>query len=1127
MKMGRLMKTPWHPLSLLSGLLLCLCGISAQGAEARQISVTYDFQPPRIAATGDYVRVSVAGCQGSHAVGEPVLPFRTAKILLPPGWRPDKAGATLLDGPQALPIERAVEFGRTPLPIGIGQGPAAELAKNDKPNPQIYGSLNAYPKGRVELLSVQKWCGYSIAIIRLSPVQYIPGKKQLLFSRHVRLDVSLSPEPIKAETPGMLTRNGMQQRQIASFVDNPGGMSEYASSGPDMLEAYNYLLVTSQALMPAFQPLLDQKVADGLAVKTETMENVRSGYSGVDDAEKLRNFLKYAYTNWGITYVLLAGDTSVVPFRGAYATGGGDTDNALPCDLYFSCLDGSWNGDADSLWGEPNDGDGGGDVDLLGEVYVGRAPVQTTTEANTFVAKIVDYEQNGTPNMYNARFLAEYLGNYYGDDAQGGDALDRLLPCFGEYAIDWLDDRPTNGATWGAAESVAALNLSPHIVAHFGHADTGYALRLVEGDLDSLTNPGLFLVNSTGCYCGAFDYSDCIAEELVKRNSRGAFAVLMNSRYGWFSVPSVWLFSGEFVEKFFYELLSQKHANVGIANQLSKHDMVGQAAGDEVYRWCYYEINLFGDPHTALKTGLAIVTSSPLPAAYVGEPYSLTLRAAGGTQPYSWSITAGTPPSELSFDPATGEISGTPSAMGDYQFTVQLTDSANPAATVTKPFDMTVTERLVITTPSPLPSATLSQPYAVSLQAQGGTAPYIWSEEGATSYTESDPGAGWIGGGTAQGWYADEDCWSYTLPWSFPYYGQARTSVYVCSNGYLDFTSSTPDWTNTDAELMSSVRIAPLWDDLDTSWYYNDDIFITESADFVVIRWAAHTWYTDYPVNVEAVLYRDGRIKFNYGPAHTGLIPTIGISMGDNSHFTLSSRNNDSWIPANVSSLFTSRTLPAGLALDATGAITGTPTGRGTAHFTAQVTDSGATPQTATREYSIDVTLNLNVQSTPVRGVAITGSPAGRTNYSAQLTQDASVSLWAPAKVTTSGLPYLFYRWTLNGVAKTTGQRRLSFAIAQNSTAVAAYRRVRRLTISGPTRIYEGGRGTYRCMAYFTTGPSQNVTKLASWRESSSYLRFVSAGVLRTYAVTRNRSYYITASYGGVTTRFLVTIVNR
>ena len=64
-----------------------------------------------------------------------------------------------------------------------------------------------------------------------------------------------------------------------------------------------------------------------------------------------------------------------------------------------------------------------------------------------------------------------------------------------------------------------------------------------------------------------------------------------------------------------------------------------------------------------------------LPAGNVGEAYaSTTLSAQGGTSPYSYAVAAGALPDGMSLS-AGGEISGTPSVAGTFNFTVAATDS--------------------------------------------------------------------------------------------------------------------------------------------------------------------------------------------------------------------------------------------------------------------------------------------------------------------------------------------------------------------------------------------------------------------------------------------------------------------
>jgi streptogramin lyase len=72
---------------------------------------------------------------------------------------------------------------------------------------------------------------------------------------------------------------------------------------------------------------------------------------------------------------------------------------------------------------------------------------------------------------------------------------------------------------------------------------------------------------------------------------------------------------------------------------------------------------------------LFVTTAMPLAAGMVGAAYSASFAATGGTPPYSWSFSAGTPfPPGLAVA-ATGVMSGTPSTAGGYSFFVRVADS--------------------------------------------------------------------------------------------------------------------------------------------------------------------------------------------------------------------------------------------------------------------------------------------------------------------------------------------------------------------------------------------------------------------------------------------------------------------
>ena len=85
------------------------------------------------------------------------------------------------------------------------------------------------------------------------------------------------------------------------------------------------------------------------------------------------------------------------------------------------------------------------------------------------------------------------------------------------------------------------------------------------------------------------------------------------------------------------------------------------------------------------------VTTTSLPGAIAGVPYSATLAASGGVAPYTWSLASGSLPAGLTLDPSTGTIAGTPAAPGTSTFTVTVTDSANPAEFAAATLSITVT----------------------------------------------------------------------------------------------------------------------------------------------------------------------------------------------------------------------------------------------------------------------------------------------------------------------------------------------------------------------------------------------------------------------------------------------------
>jgi len=120
------------------------------------------------------------------------------------------------------------------------------------------------------------------------------------------------------------------------------------------------------------------------------------------------------------------------------------------------------------------------------------------------------------------------------------------------------------------------------------------------------------------------------------------------------------------------------------------------------------------------------ITTTALPVGAMTAPYVVTLAATGGTKPYSWTATG--LPAGLTLA-TTGTITGTPANAGTTTVSITVTDAESPKASRSVTLPLTVDPPLAISTAT-LPAGAETMPYGVALAAAGGIAPYAWAETG-------------------------------------------------------------------------------------------------------------------------------------------------------------------------------------------------------------------------------------------------------------------------------------------------------------------------------------------------------------------------------------------------------------
>jgi len=125
------------------------------------------------------------------------------------------------------------------------------------------------------------------------------------------------------------------------------------------------------------------------------------------------------------------------------------------------------------------------------------------------------------------------------------------------------------------------------------------------------------------------------------------------------------------------------------------------------------------------------ITTTTLPGGTVGLAYTQPVQASGGTGALTWSIDVGTLPQDLSLNPTTGVIAGTPTVAGTSSFTVRVTDTAGQTDTQALSILINPPSPPTITTTS-LPGGTVGLAYDEGLQATGGTGILVWSRSGGS-----------------------------------------------------------------------------------------------------------------------------------------------------------------------------------------------------------------------------------------------------------------------------------------------------------------------------------------------------------------------------------------------------------
>ena len=474
--------------------------------------------------TEDVVSISVEQSEGffSVAPGDPFLPL-VSRVYILPGRCEVLSVSASLDHPLSTETLHAPLAGApVVLPVGEYTGQRLEATTGDL---------------LIEEMTVIAHTGhildaYTIVSCSVNPWVYNSDKREL----------GLSPScTVELEWMNIRERSDLSQRQIdminfrtASIADKYGTSFEQIPALPGSDASVDYLIITGEDFVSDVTLLENQLDAKGLSFQTLTVQDINGNWDGIDVQEDIRNCIRHYAFNQGTTYVLLAGDETVIPTRDVYTECEGHIEFA-PSDLYYADLDGSWDANGNGIYGEWADS-----LDLYADVLLGRLLFSSTAGANAIFEKNAAYANVSSSETWFKQavlcgaMLFDSIG-YVG--AKGCEIMAQEFPY--EFAITKayelsVGDYPDtyfpvlySGAGWN------------HYAGHGNDrgiywASNGEAILNISR-MNGFSNPDRAGIHSSiGCHVGDFtDPGVCLPDTLLRLPDGGGVAGLFNTSWGW------------------------------------------------------------------------------------------------------------------------------------------------------------------------------------------------------------------------------------------------------------------------------------------------------------------------------------------------------------------------------------------------------------------------------------------------------------------------------------------------------------------------------------------------------------------------------------------------------------------
>lgn len=426
-------------------------------------------------------------------------------------------------------------------------------------------------------------------------------------------------------------------------------------------ETYDLIVISPEKFEKNLTSLVNHKNNYGVKTKLVTIEEIYKNFTGRDNAEKIKYFIKYAHDTWNINYVLLLGEIRILPTRQTDAyPWEGYHGNGVLTDLYYADLYDenysfcSWDANNNGTFGEVKyNWTWGGitaenidKVDLYPDIHIGRLACRNIEEVDIVVNKIISYEKDTyEQNWFKKIILAggdtfpPSKGSvpfvYEGEIVN--EKVSQMLPDF-EHIFLWSSKRNLNAITFNRAinDGAGFLSYAGHGFEHgwgtykpnalssrIGFPQPTYLTPYIQflkneeklpiiffdacltakldynlSDLAEYFKVFEMLIKITGLKNDPYNHMPCFAWCFVMKEQGGAIAAIGATRPAYADVDSSGIHAGAgYIDWMFFDSYED---GINLGNMLSQAQIKYLTSKGRDY-FTIEEYMLLGDP--TLKTG--------------------------------------------------------------------------------------------------------------------------------------------------------------------------------------------------------------------------------------------------------------------------------------------------------------------------------------------------------------------------------------------------------------------------------------------------------------------------------------------------------------------------------------------